>query len=70
VRYLTILLILACRDQGPCETRIIEAEFGPLYTFQVESVARYEEIGWDCVGESIRNAFGNSIGTKYTCTKC
>ena len=71
MRYLAILLIFAaCKDQGPCERRVIEAEYGPFYTFQVEIVASYEEMGWDCTGESIRNAFGNSIGTKYTCTKC
>jgi hypothetical protein len=30
----------------------------------------YRRQGYNCTSESIRNGFGNSIGRKYTCTKC
>jgi hypothetical protein len=35
-----------------------------------EIVQGYERQGYSCTSESIRNGFGNSIGRKYTCTKC
>ena len=69
---LVIALLSACKDQGPCETVIIEAEYSsPVYELDVDRADRYEnDYGYDCVTESIRNGAGNRIGTKYTCTKC
>jgi hypothetical protein len=64
-------LLVACKDQGPCETEIIEAEYGSFYyDIQLRLIATYEEQGYDCDSESIRNGAGTRIGTKYTCTKC
>ena len=68
---LVLLIFAACKDQGPCRTEVVEATFGtPLYDLQLGLVESFEREGWDCYSESIRNAFGNAIGTKYTCTKC
>lgn len=50
---------------------VVEVEYGsPWYEVQNTLLDRYRETGYDCTGESIRNAFGATIGMKYTCTKC
>lgn len=33
-------------------------------------LADLRERGFECASEPIRNAFGNQIGTRYTCTGC
>jgi len=53
------------------ETRIIEVDYGSwAEKYQREAVSTAEADGWDCYSESIRNAFGGIVGTKYTCTRC
>jgi hypothetical protein len=70
-RLLLVLLLVACKDQGPCDTEIVELVPGePFFDIRLGLLERYEELGYECDSESIRDAQGRSIGTKYTCTKC
>jgi hypothetical protein len=68
---LVFTLLVACADQGPCKTQIVEALYSDfLYDVKLDFVEQYEKQGYDCPSESIRNGAGTRIGTKYTCTKC
>lgn len=57
-----------CRDVE----KTFEVEYGSVwYDIQKKMVDDYVKLGFDCSNsEAIRNAFGQTIGRKYTCTKC
>ena len=65
---------IGCNIIAPCtqRTRIVEitSSLASLVILHYAQVNRYRQEGWDCSSESIRNAFGGWIGTKYTCTIC
>ena len=73
---LVAVLFLGCghsptEPQCTEQTKVLEVDWGGwLEDFQKDIVASYKGRGWACVDESIRNAWGNRIGTKYTCTIC
>ena len=72
---LTLALILWACSTEPCtvETKIFEILYSdlPIYIELQEDWVRFaKEDGFDCPSETLRNAFGRAIGTKWTCTRC
>ena len=72
---IAILLVglAGCDSLSGCDedTRIFEGLYDGFHdSYRDIIVPAWEERGYDCVSESIRNAFGTRIGTKWTCTGC
>lgn len=69
-----VVLSTACMTE-PCtlETKTFEYLYSdiPQFIELQETWLRFAiEDGFNCSSETIRNAFGRSIGTKWTCTRC
>jgi hypothetical protein len=59
--------ITGCKE----DRQVVEVDFGStFFEIQQRIVDSWRARGYNCEGESVRNAFGRTIGTKYTCTKC
>ena len=76
-RYLAVgalcLFAAGCENPFACEDKreVVDVVGGdPFWESRMRLVQAYEDQGYDCTGEDIRNGFGNRIGTRYTCTKC
>ena len=73
---LVALLLVAvggCSDPlAPCQEEVAVVVYDSwgcaLPQFSLES---HQQNGWDCrVDTDLKNAFGETIGTRYICTRC
>lgn len=55
-------------DDHVAVVEVVPGEFGAALSRDI--VRSYEQQGYRCVAEPLRNAFGARIGDRYTCTGC
>lgn len=73
---LAVLLVggTGCDSLAGCDEDVqrFEATYDDtFYDFYRDTILpRWEEQGYDCDSEPLRNAFGTRIGTRWTCTGC
>jgi hypothetical protein len=70
---ISVLILTACENPFGCkqETESLEALYNsPFYAITADIVAGYEEQGWDCDSQAIRDGQGRAVGDRWTCTKC
>lgn len=68
-----VIVLSGCDSVFGCkqETQVIEVVPGdPFFNSRLAILDGYKANGWHCTSEAIRNASGQSIGDRYTCTKC
>lgn len=72
VGFLSFLVVLGCSDcRDKTETlEYMLADGEATIQLVIGLVERFEDQGYDCSSEAIRNGSGQTIGRKYTCTKC
>lgn len=73
VAALSLLVLPGCELLNPCEEQreVLEILYDdPFYEVKNSLLDGYLDGGYDCSSEGIRNAFGDQIGTKWTCTRC
>jgi hypothetical protein len=67
-------LVLACGKSPACveDRRVVGVEWAsPFRASQEGFVTEYRRRGYDCRDDGvIRNGAGQSVGTRYVCTRC
>jgi hypothetical protein len=74
VCFVSALLTLSCGDifgGGCAKPQTMDAIYNDgFYNIELQLVQGWRDKGYDCNSVSLRDAFGNAYGDRYTCTKC